>query len=93
MCFSFLALTFCSVLAQKPHLPPQSLRLFNPDIFRSDLEESTLYSVLADPLRDHLYISIRVLSGQLRELDLDKLRILSDIFSGDGDGFYPVWQS
>lgn len=92
MFFSFLALTFYLVLAQSLHLLPQSLKLFNPKICPSDLE-STLYSVLLDPLRDHLCISIRVLSGQLRELDLAELRISSAIFSADGDGSYPDWSS
>ncbi|OBT68980.1 hypothetical protein VE03_01415 [Pseudogymnoascus sp. 23342-1-I1] len=74
------------VLAQNLHLLPQSLKVFKPEFDPSDPEERTLYSVLMNPLRDHLCISIRVLTGQLRELELSELRISPAIFAGDGDG-------
>lgn len=91
MCFSVAVLTFYSVLGERLHLLPRSLGVFSPEFLPSDLQPLTSYSVLVDPQRDHLCISIRTLSCQLRKLDLSGLRISPVIFAGNGDGSYPDW--
>ncbi|OBT49286.1 hypothetical protein VE00_00278 [Pseudogymnoascus sp. WSF 3629] len=81
------------VLGECLHLLPRSISLFHPDFLPSVLQPRTLYPVLVDPQRDHLCISIRTLSCQLRKLNLSGLRISPAIFAGDGDGSYPDWSS
>ncbi|OBT86810.1 hypothetical protein VE02_03916 [Pseudogymnoascus sp. 03VT05] len=80
-------------LAQCLHLLPRSFSEFCLDFVSPSPEPLTLDSVLVDPLRDHLCISIRTLSGQLQKLNLSGLRISPAIFAGDGDGSYPDWSS
>lgn len=86
-----LVLTPYSVLAQCLHLLPRSVNVFCPDFQAIDYWRQTLYPVSLDPLRDHLCIGIRALSGQLRKLKLEGLRISPAIFAGDCNGSYPDW--
>lgn len=89
--FAVPALTSSSVLGESLHLLPRSLRQFRPEFQSSDPEPRTSCSVLVDPQRDHLCISIRTLSSQLRKLHISGLRISPAIFAGNGDGSYPDW--
>lgn len=81
------------VLAQYLHLLPRSVARFSPKFRSWELDPLTTYSLLTDPLRDHLCLSMRALSSRFRTLHLEDFRLSSAIFEGDSDGSYPDWSS
>ncbi|OBT64547.1 hypothetical protein VE03_05284, partial [Pseudogymnoascus sp. 23342-1-I1] len=79
------------VLAEALIRLPRSITHFTPHFRSAELDPTTTHSLLLDPLRDHLSLSIRFLSRRFRKLHLENFRLSSAIFDGDGGGSYPDW--